>query len=78
MVDELDGARKNGSEARLELVARVKMSLEASLAAGGATPQEIADQALDLIDMATVIVDDTGLSHAGSDADGNPIFVLLP
>jgi len=61
---------------RLELIRRVKLSLEASLDASGVTPEEIAEQEADLIDMATIIVDEMGLEPAGLDPAGRVLFAL--
>jgi hypothetical protein len=49
------------SEFRMELNKRVRFALEVTLEEAGATQQEIADQAGDLIDMATIIVDEIDL-----------------
>jgi hypothetical protein len=49
------------SEFLLELNKRVRFALEVTLEEAGATPQEIADQAGDIIDMATIIVDELDL-----------------
>lgn len=49
------------SEFLLELNKRVRFALEVTLEEAGATPQEIADQAGDIIDMATIIVDEIDL-----------------
>ena len=59
---------RSESEARLELIRRVKQSLEVTLDDGGATPEEIAEQQNELIDMATVIIDELGLKYIGGES----------
>jgi hypothetical protein len=49
------------SDFLLELNKRVRFALEVTLEEAGATPEEIADQAGDIIDMATIIVDELDL-----------------
>jgi len=51
----------SGAEFRLELHRRIKDSLMAGMADAGVTPQEIAEQEGDMIDLATIIVEDIGL-----------------
>ena len=50
------------------MIRRVKQSLEVTLDDGGVTPEEIAEQQNELIDMATVIIDELGLKYIGGES----------
>ena len=55
---------KSESEARLELIRRVKTSLEVTVG----DEAEVEAQQAELIDMATVIVDELGLRYVGGES----------
>lgn len=55
---------RSESEARLELVRRVKTSLEVTVG----DEAEVEAQQAELIDMATVIVDELGLRYVGGES----------
>lgn len=51
----------SGPDFRVELHRRIKDSLVDGLVAAGATPDEIAQQEGDMVDLATIIAGDIGL-----------------
>jgi hypothetical protein len=55
---------RSESEARLELIRRVKTSLEVTVG----DEAEVEAQQAELIDMATVIVDELGLRYVGGES----------
>lgn len=55
---------KSESEARLEMIRRVKMSLEVTID----DEAEVEAQQAELIDMATVIIDELGLKYIGGES----------
>jgi len=55
---------KSESETRLELIRRVKMSLEVTID----DEAEVEAQQAELIDMATVIIDELGLKYIGGES----------
>lgn len=61
---------------RLELIRRVKASLETTLDSAGVTPEEMAEQDAELIEMSTIIVDELGIEPAGVDPSGRVLLAL--